>query len=155
MSIWIDYFFNSDKSFDRLLKEINEQLGSSLVLSETDENNSHGFFFGMPFDFHTNTLENDGQLNFQDYKFQIGLTTYWGSADLRQMQILTVASIAFLFYRRMQISEGILVYDLQRLLARYEEKITSDKSENLFDKISNKFVELPQHLVDIDKLLWQ
>ncbi len=155
MSIWIDYFFNSDQSFDQLLKEINERLGSNLVLSETDEDNSHGIFFGMPFSLHTHNLENDRELNFQDYKYQIGLTTYWGSADLRQMQALIVASIAFLLYRRMQISEGILVYDVQRLIARYEERAVSPETRSLFDNNSNKFVELPQHLVDIDKLLWQ
>ena len=155
MSIYIDYFFNSNKDFKQLLKEINELLGSNLISSETDEENSSGSFFGMPLSFHTQTLENDRELNFQDYKYQIGLTTYWGSADLRDIQVSIVAFIAFLLYLRMQISEGILVYDVQRLLARYKEKSISEEAKGLFDETSNKFVELPQHLLDLDKLTWQ
>jgi hypothetical protein len=155
MSIDIDYFFNSDKDFKQLLREINELLGCSLTSDEIDGENSSGVFFGMLLSFSTHTLENDGELNFKDYKYQVGLTTYWGDADLRDTQSLIVDFIAFLLHRRMQISEGILVNDVQRLLARYEEKIISEEVKGLFDKTSNKFVELPHHLVELDKLSWQ
>ena len=60
MSIDIDYFFNSDKSFEQLLTEINELLGCSLILSEIDKGTSSCVFFAMPLSFSTSSLENDG-----------------------------------------------------------------------------------------------
>ena len=156
MSIDIDYLFNSETKFEQLVKEINEVFGTNLKLSETDEENSSGSFFGMPFSFHTHNFENDGEINFQDYRYEIGVKTYWGSADLRSIQVSIVSFIANVLYRRMKISDGILVYDTQRLLARYIEKFNPEIDENdLFDIVSNKFLQYPQHLIDLDKLAWQ
>ena len=156
MSIYIDYLFNSDIKFEQLVKEINKILGSNLTQNETVEENSSGTLFGMPLSFYAHRLENDGEINFQDYKYEIGVTTYSGGADLRNIQVLIVSLIANVLYRRMKVSEGILVFDAQLLLARYTEKFNSEIDGNdLFDIVSNKFVEFPQHLIDLDKLAWQ
>lgn len=155
MSIWIDYFFKSDESFEQLRKDINSSLGCNLVSSEEDTENSGGRIFGMELSFMTHTLESDAELNLEDYKYEIGLTTYWGSADLREIQVSLVAFIANLLYRRMRINEGMLVYDAQRLLAIYEEKLNPEISEKgLFDIVSNKFVVFPNHLIDLHNLAW-
>ena len=93
MSISIDYFFNSEKSFEQLNKEINDFLGCNFELSKEYEEQSHAKFFGISWNFYVHNFENDGLINFEDYKYYIGSTTYWGSADLRWMQVpLTVLS---------------------------------------------------------------
>ncbi|MGH9882047.1 MAG: hypothetical protein ACRD6N_11480, partial [Pyrinomonadaceae bacterium] len=58
-----------------------------------------------------------------------------------------------LFYR-MNV-KGILVYDMQHLLARYEERIDLKGSgtEEMFDAVSGEFVILPRHLDALDKRL--
>ncbi len=156
MSVSIDYFFNSEKSFEQLVKELNALLGFNLTFSETDEEIAGERLFAMPLDFCTQTLENNGDLNFQDYKYQIGFTTYWGSADLRDIQVSMISFIAKFLYLRLEISEGMLVYDGQRLLARYVEKFNPETQGNdFFDIVSNKFVEFPKHLIDLDRLAWQ
>lgn len=130
---------------------MNDLLGSNFITNYVDKETASSIFFGMEFDFYTHDFVNDCEINFEDYKYTLGLTTYWGIADLRDMQVSILASIAHLFYRRMQISEGIIVYDMQRLLAEYEERVVLE-DRGFFDKVSNEFVEIPQHFVDLENL---
>jgi hypothetical protein len=74
--------------------------------------------------------------------------------DLRNVQISIMAFIANVLYRRMKINKGILVYDVQKLLARYEERFNPKLEQNdLFDLVSNKFLEFPQHIIDLESLV--
>lgn len=152
MSINIDYFFNSEKDFEQLTAEIEKWIGCKFQIEEGKNHSST--LFGMPINFGIDHgMENDGILNFEDYKYSIGITNYWGSADLRDTQISIMALIANLLYRRIEVKEGILVYDVQRLLAKYSEKIDSNDEKNLFDEVSDCFVEFPKHLIDLYKKL--
>jgi hypothetical protein len=152
MSINVGYYFNSDKSLNELTKEINSWLGSNLVPCEGDEEDLFCIFLGMELSIGTHDLENDGELNFEDYKYEIDIRTSMGNAVMRDIQISTVAFIAKVLYNRAKLT-GMLVYDVQRTLARYVEKLNPEWNENdLFDSVSNKFVKFPQHSVDLHNL---
>jgi hypothetical protein len=59
-------------------------------------------------------------------------------------------------YHEVGIVDGVLILELYTVLAKYEERFSEEIEENdLFDTVSNKFVEFPQHLMDLDRLLWQ
>lgn len=153
MSVSIDYFFNSEKDFEQLSSEIEKWIGCKVQVEE-GKNQYPLFLLGVHIDFGINDyLENDGVLNFEDYKYSISITNYWGSADLRNTQMPIMAFIANLLYRRIDIKEGILVYDLQSLLAKYAEKTDSNNEMKLFDEVSNCFVDFPKHLVDLHEKL--
>ena len=152
MSYSIGYFFNSNKSFQQLCEEMNEFLDFSFELSKEYKNHAYVRFLGIGLDFYIHTFENDGELNFEDYKYYIGLTARPYSKQLR-LPVMTF--IANILYQQMGISEGILVFDVQRILAKYKEEVDSEGYKDFYDEVSNKFVEFPQHLMDLNKLTWQ
>jgi len=153
MSINVGYFFNSDKPFGDLTKEINGWLGCSLAPYEADEKDLFCIFLGMELSFGIHDFENDLDLNFEDYKYEIDVRTPAGNAFLRDIQISAVAFIAKVLYEKMKIT-GMMVYDLQQLLARYEERVDPQNQwKALFDLVSNKFVNFPQHSFDLDNLV--
>ena len=153
MSVNVGYYFDSDKSLTELTKEINSWLGCSFSPYEGNAQDLFCFFLGMELSLGIHDLENDRGLNFEDYKYEIDIKIPMGNAGLRDIQVSTLAFIAKVLYEKMKIT-GMLVYDVQRLLARYEEGVDTETGENnLFDLISNKPVIFPQHLIDIHKLL--
>lgn len=153
MGYSIGYLFISlHKSFELLCKEMNEYLDFNFEPSEKYENHVYTRFLGIGLDFYIHTFEGDEELNFEDYKYYICLTGRPYSKDLR---LSIMAFTANILYLQMGISEGVLVFDVQRFLAKYKEEIYSEGYKDLYDEVSNKFVEFPQHLIDLDKLAWQ
>jgi hypothetical protein len=76
-----------------------------------------------------------------------------GPKDVALMKVSLMAMIAYLLYCRLGISGGILIFDVQRLLAQYKTKSFEDGAEDLFDNVSGKRVTFPEHLVDIEQLI--
>jgi hypothetical protein len=66
MSHSIDYFFNSDKSFEYLCEEMNECLDFSFELSEEYKKHTYARYLKIGLDFYIHTFENDGELDFED-----------------------------------------------------------------------------------------
>jgi len=66
------------------------------------------------------SLESDGDLDLASTRFQLDTRTPSSDGDLRDIQLGLMAAVPTLLYRRAGISSGLLVYDVQRLLARYE-----------------------------------
>ena len=152
MSYSIDYFFNSEKSFEQLCEEMNTYLDFKFEPSKEYENHVYNRALGIGFDFYIHDFENDGTVNFEDYKYYIGLT---GRPYAKDFRLSIMAFVADILYSQMGISDAILVFDVQRLLAKYKEELYSDNTKGLFDEVSNRFVEFPQHIIDLDKLAWQ
>lgn len=152
MSYSIDYFFNSEKSFEQLCEEMNAYLDFKFEPSKEYEDHVYNRTLGIGFDFYIHDFESDRTLNFEDYKYYIGLT---GQLYAKDFRLSIMAFAADMLYSQMGISDGILVFDVQRILAKYTEKINSNNEKSLFDEVSNQFVEFPQHLIDLDKLAWQ
>ena len=146
MSICIDYFFNYPHDLSALAQEINGRLGCSLSPYEGTPEDLFCRFFAMELSLSKHPLENDRELNFEDYTYQLGLRAPIPDADLRSMQLPAVALLAYALYRRLKIT-GMLVYEVQILLARYEERLDSESgAAELFDIVSGEFVRFPAHL---------
>lgn len=148
MSVSIDYFFNSDKELSELSNEINECLGTDLSVSRGHKQEKAWCrFFGMSLDFYEHTLENDGENDFESFRFLFGLT---GPRNIASLRINVLGMLAYILYDRLKIGSGMIVYDLGYPLAIYETRIFENDYEDLFDLISGKWVQMPEHLRDLE-----
>ena len=149
MSITVDYFFNYPEGLAAIAELMNKSLGCSLSPYKGDSQDMFSRFLGMELSLSSHDFENDKDLNFEEYAFYLSLRTPMGLAALRGMQLSAMAYIAYILYFGFKIT-GMLVYDGQILLARYEEQVDSEAGENwLYDTTSKQFVTFPEH---IDKL---
>jgi len=156
MSVSFGYFFDSDKNLHELSSEISESLGCDLRVIKTQSGKEQAWcrLFGMSVDFYVHSYSNGGLSNIEDVgsvdieslKYMIGLV---GPSDVFQMALELTAMIAYLLYLRLGISTGVLLFDVQVPIAIYEERIY-DSYQNLFDTISSKEVDFPQHFLDLD-----
>lgn len=150
MSADIDYYFKSDKSFEKLCEEMREYLDFIFGSSREGKNHVYFRFLGIGLDFYIHEHENDGELKFEEYKYFTGLTARTYSKEFR---IPIIAFIANILYAQLDVSAGFLLYNQGRLLAKYREEINSEGFSDLYDEVSNKFVEFPHHLNDLYKLI--
>lgn len=153
MSITIDYFFNHSDDLPELTRNINAWLGCSLSPYEGDSEDLFCRFLAMEFSLSMHDLENDDELDFENYKYEIGFRVPAPDGDLRISQLPAIALVAYTLYRRMKIT-GMLVYDVQTLLARYEERLEPESnSPEIYDTVSGEFVSFPKHLETLQKRL--
>jgi hypothetical protein len=151
MSITVDYFFNYPGTISATGDLINESIGSRLSPYEGDANDLYCRFLGMELNLLPQTFENDGELNFQDFCFHLSFRTSLGAASLREMQLPGMALIAYSLLCAHGFG-GMLVFDGQVLLARYEERHDPKTGANrLFDTVSNEFVIFPHHLSTLEQ----
>lgn len=146
MSITVEYSFNSDLALPELASEISRRLGCALEPDPGDPKGLfRGGFFGMEMTLRAeHTLANDRDLNFEDYRYQLGNKT-WSGSSLRPIQVEVIALTAYLLHdTSLAIHRGMLSYDVQALLARYEER-----GEEWLDLVGGKRVTYPEHLADI------
>jgi hypothetical protein len=151
MSICVDYFFNHPSELAALAQDINGCVGCSLEPYEGNPEDLFCRFFAMELSLSKHSFENDRDLNFEDFTYRLGIRSPIPEADLRAMQISAIAFIAYALFRRMGIV-GMLVYDVQSLLARYETRVESGLEE-LFDLVSNSVVRFPDHLETLSSYL--
>jgi hypothetical protein len=153
MSVTIDYFFNCSDDLPELTQKINGWLGCFLAPYEGDSEDLFCRFLAMEFSLSKHDLENDNELDFENYKYEIGFRVPAPDGDLRILQLPMIALIAYTLYRRMKIT-GMLVYDVQILLAKYEERLdTENNSLEIYDTISTEFVSFPTHFENLQKRL--
>ncbi len=145
MSITIDFLFNYDGDQETLLKDLEGWIGCRFASREDPDDYRFCWLLGMEFYFGEHTLENDGELDVENFQYKISIRTPWSDADFRPLQLMTMASVTYALFRRLSIG-GMLVFDTQTLLARYE-----IRGETLFDHVSNKTVQYPAHFADLIK----
>jgi hypothetical protein len=103
----------------------------------------------MELSFNEHSLVNDQELDFENYRFQLGSRTPWPDAEFRKMQMPVMVFLVFALFKRLRIT-GLLVYNVQIILARYEERSISENSDSeLFDSVSNRRVIIPEHIADV------
>ena len=157
MSISLEYFFNFDGSLDELAILVNTCLGCDLKPYEGNVEDLFHRFLSMELSLGKCIYENDIDLDFENYTFEIGIRNAVPDGDIRDMISSVMGLIPSLLYRRCAIKEGILVFDGQVLLARYVER-TENSRCGLFDTVGSSFVEFPQHISDINSRIgppWQ
>ncbi|HEY4019272.1 MAG TPA: hypothetical protein VGM75_11330 [Pseudonocardiaceae bacterium] len=122
MSVTVDYFFNSPLELPALAEQVNMALGSALVPQEGFPHNYLTWFMGMEFSLDTvqGLLEDDRDLDFTSFRYSCGTRTI-GSNQMRQIQVPVMLSVIQVLQWRADLG-GILVYDVQTLLARYVRK---------------------------------
>jgi len=149
VSVTFDYYFNSDKSLDQLQSEINSWLGCDLAPYATDPEDLFARFLGMEFSLGTHSLDNDRDLDFESFRYEIGIRIPVPDWEVRDLAISAMVLVILILYRRLNISAGIFVFDVQKLLGRYEERKTPEGNFGLFDLVTQNFVTIPGHLNDL------
>lgn len=160
MSYSLIYFFRSEKALPDLAAQINAVIGCSLSPSKgLPEQAFIAFpFFGMELDlsmyplFEDEIYTDDEELQFSLYNYSLDLTTYTGQADARPAKLPVMLSAIHILYRRLGIT-GMLVWELQKLLALYEER-QIDGSPALYDVVSAApFFRFSDHMNLIERRL--
>lgn len=153
MSVSIDYFFNYSDDLTELVKNINTWLGCSLVPYGDNSDDLFCRYLGMEFSLSKHNLENDRELDFENYKYEIGFRVAAPDADLRVLQLPAIVLIIYTLFSRIKIT-GMLVYDVQNLIAKYEERFNAESNSfELYDTISAEFIKFPNHFEVIHKKL--
>ena len=151
MNTSVDYLFNFSGDLHELSAKINNWLGSDLRVSTPhDKEQAWARFFGMSLDLYAHSFESDGEIEFESYRYFLSLC---GPKDVAIMKVPLMAELAYLLFLRLGVNVGLLVFNLQTLLARYEIKVFEDGYEDLYDSISKKRVVFPEHFVDIGSLI--
>ncbi|WP_334726093.1 hypothetical protein [Nostoc sp.] len=147
MSYKIGYFFNYPQDLAQTAKDINEWLGCSLAPYLGDTEDWFDIFLGMELSFRkVEGFENEGELDFENFRYEINFRTAMGGAGARPIQLPAITAVVYALYHRLGIT-GILVFDLQILIARYEERDIPDWDKGLYDVVSdNPFVGFGAHL---------
>src|ERR1041384_2296169 len=129
MSITVGYFFNWPGALSELAAQFRRWIGPDLQPYEGDPENLYCRFLGMGFSLYEHDLENDSGFNFEDCRFEVGIRAPVPDNDFRHLQVITMASLVYALYRRLGIVEGILVHDVDLVLARYEVRAVTDGGE--------------------------
>lgn len=148
MSITIEYFFESPKNLSEIASDLHLWLGCDLKSYDNEPKDLYCRLLGMEFTFSTHDLDDDRDLVFSRYPYYVSIRTPALETDFRPLQLTTMLSVVYALYRRLKIV-GMLVFDLQILLAIYEERITEEGQKKLFDTISTQWVVFPQYFAKI------
>jgi hypothetical protein len=143
VSITFEYSFNAPLELPELVAAVNRALGSSFVKAEESETVYSCDFLGMPTLLERHDYQDDRALNFTDYRYQLSNKT-WADSALRRIQLETLVLIAFVLHETLGISNAMLSYEMQRVLARY-----GVAGEEWCDMTTGKAVESAEHIVDL------
>jgi hypothetical protein len=149
MSTTIDYFFNHPKPLAEVAAEFRLWIGCDLRPYHGDSDDLYCRLLGMEFSLGTHPLISDGELDFKNYRLRASIRTPLPDADFRPHQIITMVLLVYAMHRRMRIT-GMLVFDGQKLLARYEERVEPCTGKShLYDAVSNEVVKFPAYLASL------
>src|SRR5258708_25663822 len=95
MRITVEYFFNYSDTLGGTGDLVNRTIGSSLSPYEGDASDLYCRFLGMELGLAETEFENDGDLNFQDYRYYLNFRTSVGAAPLRELQVPAIGLIAY------------------------------------------------------------
>ena len=124
MSVTIEYYFNAPLDLPALASQLNDALGCSLRLYQEDEYFDR--FMGMELSLEPCDFENDGDLEFESFAYSVSFRTSWGEAHWRPIQLPALLCVVRVLHDRFSY-DGMLVYDLDTLLARYDGPAFTDR----------------------------
>ena len=140
MSITFEYSFNAPLELPELAAAVNRALGSSFVKADAVYACD---FLGMPTLLERHDYQNDRNLNFTDYRYQLSNKS-WAESPLRGIQLEALVLIAFVLHETLAISDAMLSYEMQRVLARY-----GVAGDEWCDTTTGKAVEPAEHIADL------
>src|SRR4051812_28627767 len=144
MSVTVQFAFNAPGSLAALQATVGGAIGVPLRPYEGDAEDLFCKFLGLELSLWANHLEDDRELDFSRYGFVLSTRTAAPNAARRLYQVEATALVALSLLLAGVVGEGLLSYEVQILLARY----TVDR-DVIYDAVSAKAVQLPQHLVDL------
>jgi hypothetical protein len=144
MSQTFEYFLNYNGSLAELADMVRAAVGVHLSPCSDTSDDLCGQLLGMDFFLGTHDYEDDQGIPFGDYRYELGLKTFLPDGDLRSLQVAVMVAMPYLLYHRHGLT-GMLVFDLQYLIASYEARVGADGKAALFDTVSATFVRLPGH----------
>lgn len=144
MSITFEFSFNTALELPLLVDAVNRALGTLL---ERDGDAASGVLLGSALVLELHQMEDDGELNFSDYRYQLWSKT-WDGSGLRAIQLESLVLAALVLHNLVGISNGMLTYEGQRLLARYE--VVDGRWS---DTISGAVIDIPGHLAELQNRL--
>lgn len=149
MSVNITYFFNSEATLPELSTLLNRILGCRFKPYQGNESDLFCHFLSLETSLGTTDhLVNDRDLDFESYRYELDTRTPAGDGDLREVQFGLMTMLPSLLELRGGITSGILVYEVQLLLARYEMR-----EGKFFDALSNRPVTFPDHFDRVSQRL--
>ena len=145
MSVDISFYFNAPGTLAEVAADADRVLGCRLTPYEGNADDLFCRFLSFEMSLHRCTLVEDGDLDFPRFAYDIGLRVPAPDSDLLGFQLETIALVAHVLLRRGTATEGILVYDVQKLLARYEAT-----AEGVIDwTASEDPISFPDHLEEL------
>ncbi len=144
MSINIGYFFNSDATLPAVAELLDKVLGCRFEPYRGDDSDLFCRLLSLETSLCIHHLEDDADLDFSRYRYELDTRTSAGAADIRQVQLGLMAMLPSVLHLRAGITSGMLVYDVGRLLARYEMR-----DDKFFDTVSGQDVTFPDHVCHI------
>ncbi len=154
MSVSVDYFFNASETLSSLAAQANDCLGCLLVPEQDNPEVYVARFLGMDLALsQTGDYVNDHELDFENFEFELSFTTWASHPILRPIQLASMVVSIYALHCFFGIT-GILVYDMNTLLARYVELEVEDHGRQLYDLVSRTaFINYPDHLAIISSRL--
>ena len=151
MSVSVEYFFNYPKDLAELAQDVNACLGCTLAPYEGQAESLFNRFLSLEFSLCPAVgFVNDRELEFEQYAYYLDFHVAAGELDAMTIQIPAMLAVVYALYRSLGIT-GMLVYDTQRLLARYEERQFPD-GRCLYDIVSDTaFLDFSDHLRQIEQ----
>jgi hypothetical protein len=158
MSVDIDYFVNYPKDIQGLADDINSWIGCNLLPYEGNKRLYFAPYLGMEFALRVHSLENDQELDFENFTYELGFRTSGGAGGKAPIQLPALLVVVYALHHSLGI-RGMLVYEVESVLARYVERDINGYGRRLFDVLSQTpFVSFPAHLSLVSKRLpdsWQ
>jgi len=149
MSVTIGYYFNTDQPLRDFAETVNGVLGCSLAPYEGDYTDFYCRFLAMEFSLGHNDLESDRDLNFDDFGCFIDARIPSPDNELLTIATQTIMSVAYVLHARLNIHVGMLVRDVQAVLAKYELRDNEFNEQEWYDSVSGKFVRDHTHWLDV------
>lgn len=149
MSVTIGYYFNTNQPLHEFAKAANGALGCSLTPYEDDYTDFYCRFLAMEFSLGHNNLQSDRDLNFDDYGYFLDVRIPSPDNELLTIATQTMMSVAYVLHVRLHIHVGMLIWDTQTVLARYDLRRNENNETEWYDSVSNKFVRDHTHWLDV------
>ena len=121
-----------------------EQLGCQIKQASAEKDYLYCRLMGLECTVGSHDFENDRDCDFESFKYEANLRSTWHNSNLRSIQIETLAIVAFVLHEKLDIHQGLFVYEESVVIARYEMK-----NSHWIDRVSDSIVEYPQHLLDL------
>jgi hypothetical protein len=148
MSVSLEFYFNWQGTVAEMAVSLRRLVGVDFNTSIGREDIYTAIWAGLEVSLQGNDqLDAPPELDFESFRYVLTFYTSAGRSVYRPVQLELSIILIYLLWAEFQVT-GILAFDAQRLLARYQES-----GGKIVDLVSKKPVEFPQHFADVSSRL--